>query len=164
MAHGAISHHSASGDQVEPNVNKRALIELLAKAISGAHVALYRATGGRIGGRFRGGPVLLLTVTGRRTGRKRTTPLLYIQDGANLVIAASNGGMDWDPAWWLNLQANPVAEVQVGPRVYPVRAERAHAAERARLWPLMNRMFSGYDNYQRRVSREIALVQLRPAQ
>ena len=149
---------------MEPMVNTRALIGLLAKAITGAHVALYRATGGRIGGRFRGGPVLLLTVTGRRTGRKRTTPLLYIRDGANFVAAASNGGMDWDPAWWLNLQANPVAEVKVGPRVYPVRAERAHAAERARLWPLMNRMFSGYDNYQRRVSREIALVQLRPAQ
>ena len=142
-------------------MNKKAVVQLLAKVITRTHVALYRATGGRIGGRFRGGSALLLTVTGRKSGRRRTTPLLYIRDGDAFVVAASNGGMDWEPAWWLNLKANPAAEVQVGPEVVRVRAEPADPTERARLWPLMNRMFAGYDKYQQRVTREIALVKLR---
>ena len=131
------------------------------------HRLLSRLSGGRLGTRRASGQragVLFLETIGRRSGRPRRTGLYYAQVGRDFVVVASNAGSEQDPAWWLNLQANPVAEVQVGPRVYPVRAERAHAAERARLWPLMNRMFSGYDNYQRRVSREIALVQLRPAQ
>ena len=143
-------------------MDKRALLQRVAKAITSLHVALYRATGGRVLGRFRGAPMLLLTTTGRKTGQARTTPLLFVRDGDDFVVVASNGGMDWEPAWWLNLQANPVGLVQAGPRVLRVRAERVEAEDRARLWPILTRMYSGYEGYQRRVSREIALVRLRP--
>ena len=141
---------------------KPAVIRLAAKVFAGVHVFLYRQSGGRIGGRFRGGPVLLLTVTGRKTGRARTTPMLYIEDGDDHVVAATNGGMDWAPSWWLNLRANPVARIQVGGERRTVRAEQADPAERARLWLLMNQMWPGYDRYQRRTSRLIPLVKLHP--
>ncbi|MDP8922394.1 MAG: nitroreductase family deazaflavin-dependent oxidoreductase [Chloroflexota bacterium] len=143
-------------------MDRRALVQRLARAITAAHVALYRARGGRLLNRFRNGPVLLLTTQGRKTGRSRTTPLLYIRDGDDYVVVASNGGMDWEPAWWLNLRANPVAQVEAGSRPDQVRAERVDPAEQARLWPRLTRMYPGYDDYQRRVSREIAVVRLRP--
>ena len=143
-------------------MDTRALLKRVAKAITSLHVALYRASGGRILGSFRGGPILLLTTKGRKTGQARVTPLLYARDGDDYVVVASNGGMDWEPAWWLNLQANPVAEVQAGSRVRRVRAERVGPEDRARLWPRLTRMYAAYEGYQRRVSREIALVRLRP--
>src|SRR5262249_45185662 len=73
---------------------------------SSLHVFLYQATSGRIGGKFRGGPVLLLTTTGRKTGKKRTTPLLYSKEGNRIVVIASNSGAAHNPAWWTNLQSN----------------------------------------------------------
>ena len=143
-------------------MDKRALLQRVAKAITSLHVAVYRASGGRVFGSFRGGPILLLTTQGRKSGRARVTPLLYVRDGDAFVVVASNGGMDWEPAWWLNLQANPVARVQAGPRVFRARAERVESEDRARLWPRLVRMYPGYEGYQRRVSREIALVRLQP--
>jgi deazaflavin-dependent oxidoreductase (nitroreductase family) len=145
-------------------MNKRALLRRVAKAFTSTHIALYRATGGRIGGQFRGGPILLLSTLGRKTGQQRTTPLLYIRDGQDFVVVASNGGQDWEPAWWLNLQANHDAQVEVGRQTSPVRAEQADPVERARLWPLLNRMYPDYDIYQKRVSREIPVVRLRSGQ
>ena len=141
---------------------KPALVRLVAKVVAGIHIFLYRQSGGRIGGHFRGGPVLLLTVTGRKTGRERTTPLLYLEDGGDLVVIAGNGGMDWSPSWWLNLRANPVAEVQVGRERRTVRAEQADPAERARPWPLMNQIWPGYDGYQQRTARVFPVVKLHP--
>ena len=145
-------------------MDKRALLQRVAKGITTLHVALYRASGGRILGSFRGGLILLLTTKGRKTGQSRVTPLLYVRDGDAFVVVASNGGMDWEPAWWLNLKANPVGQVHAGPRVIRVRAEQVGSDDRVRLWPQLTQMYPGYEGYQRRVSREIALVRLRPAQ
>src|SRR5437867_5773224 len=75
----------------------------------GLHTFVYRLTGGAVGGKMFNGPVLLLTTTGRKTGKQRTTPLLYIEDGGNLAIVASSGGSDRPPTWWLNLRSNPEA-------------------------------------------------------
>jgi deazaflavin-dependent oxidoreductase (nitroreductase family) len=133
------------------------------KVVGAVHTRLYRASGGRVGGRFRGGDVLLLTVTGRRSGRSFTSPLMYVRDGEALVVAASNGGIDREPAWWLNLQARPEATVQVGRDVLPVRAERTTGEDRSRLWQALNAAFGGYEGYQRGVQREIAVVRLSPA-
>ena len=145
-------------------MDKRALLQRIAKMITSLHVALYRASGGRVLGRFRGASMLLLTTKGRKTGQARTTPLLYVRDGDAYVVIASNGGMDWEPAWWLNLQANPVARVQVGPRALRVRAELVGTEDRAGLWSRLTRTYPAFEGYQRRVSREIALVRLRTVQ
>ncbi len=131
---------------------------------SRVHVFLYRASGGRIGGRFRKtAPVLLLTTTGRKTGKQRTTPLLYVEDGERYAVVASVGGAPTHPGWYLNLRANPAATIQLGRRTLPVTAETAGPEERARLWALATRMYPTYDAYQAKTSREIPVVVLSPA-
>ena len=126
------------------------------------HSYVYRATGGRVGGRLLGSPVLLLTTTGRKSGRPRTIPLLYLPDGENLVVVASNGGTAGDPAWWLNLEDDPEATVEVGGRKLRVRAEEAEGEERRRLWGRLVRMYGAYGQYQERTDRRIPVVLLRP--
>ncbi len=106
--------------------------------------------------------MLLLTTTGRKSGRPRTTPLQYLADGENMVLVASNGGNSWHPAWWLNLERNPEVEVQVRNERRRVKAEKAEGEERERLWRLVVEMYSGYEGYQRTANREIPVVVLRP--
>jgi deazaflavin-dependent oxidoreductase (nitroreductase family) len=123
------------------------------------HVAMYRATGGRIGQRFPGvPPMLLLDHVGARSGAKRTTALSYIADGDDVVIVASKGGHPSNPAWFHNLRANPDTTVQVGTDHRPVRARVATAEERTRLWPKVVQTYGGYASYQRHTDREIPLV------
>ncbi len=133
------------------------------KLFSAAHAFSYRLTGGRIGQRIAGAPVLLLTTTGCKSGKRRTAPLLYLGDGENYVIVASNGGSDRHPGWWLNLKKDPEAQVQIGKTRRPVRAERADEQEWARLWPLLVEMYSSYQEYQDGTQRKIPVVILRPA-
>jgi len=127
------------------------------------HASVFRATGGRIGGRMVGSPVLLLVTTGRKSGLQRTTVLLYLEDGGRHVIVASNGGTKDHPVWWLNLKANPEATVEVVGRRVRVRAEEAGPEEKARLWPRLVEMYPGYESYQRTTDREIPVVVLHPA-
>ncbi len=128
------------------------------------HAFVYRVTGGRLGGRMVGAPVLLLTTTGRKTGKQRTIPLLYLEDGENLIVVASNGGTPRHPAWWLNLRADPEATVEAGRRELRVRAEEANPEEKERLWPKLVAMYGPYESYRRRTDREIPVVILRPAE
>jgi deazaflavin-dependent oxidoreductase (nitroreductase family) len=132
------------------------------KSISVTHNALYRATAGRVGGRLLGMPVLLLVTKGRRSGKPRTIPLLYVCDGEALVVVASNGGSDYVPAWWLNLRANPDAQVEIGHRRIRVRAREASPSEHARLWPEFTSRVSAYADYANRTTREIPVVMLEP--
>ena len=106
--------------------------------------------------------MLLLTTTGRNTGKQRTTPLVFIRDGDDLVVVASNGGMDWFPAWWLNLQQQPAVVIEIGPERRDVTANKADPDRRARLWPEFTRSYPGYLKYEARTAREIPLVILRP--
>ena len=129
---------------------------------TGVHVFFYRLSGGKLGGRFGKSPVLLLNTTGRKTGRQRTTPLLYLQDGDNLILVASYGGAPKHPVWWLNLQAKPEAEVEIGRKKLRVIARQADAAERERLWPLVVAMYGEYAEYQKKTTREIPVVILHP--
>jgi deazaflavin-dependent oxidoreductase (nitroreductase family) len=133
----------------------------LIKFGSQLHLFWYTLTGGIVGSRVSGAPVLLLTTTGRKSGRPRTTPLTYFQDGDNKVLVGSNGGNDQHPAWYLNLRANPDAEVQIGRERKRVRAELASDEERARLWPLVVEMYHGYGEYQKETTRTIPVVILR---
>lgn len=131
---------------------------MAAKAFTRTHIALYRRTGGKIGGRFRGSPVLLLTTTGRRSGKPRTTPLLYIDDGNRKVVVASYGGADHHPAWYQNLLAHPEVTVQTGPSVQQMRADVADPEERARLWAPLVAMYPTYDDYQAKTERQLPVV------
>lgn len=127
------------------------------------HAAVYRATGGLVGHRFPGSPpMLLLDHVGAKSGTVRTTPLVYLCDGDDLVVVASKGGYPRNPAWFHNLRAYPEVTVQVGSQRRAVRARVATASERARLWPLAVETYSPYRDYQERTEREIPLVILEP--
>jgi len=130
--------------------------------VAARHTALLRRTGGRIGNRFRGGDVVLVTCRGRVSGQERTTPLIHVRDGEDVVVAASNGGIDTEPQWWLNLQADPRGHVEVRGRRWPVVATEVEEPERARLWAALMAQFDGYDGYQSKVTRRIAVVRLTP--
>src|SRR6476660_5611933 len=101
------------------------------RLMTGLHEFWYRMTDGLVGGNFMGAPMLLLTTTGRKTGQKHTTPLVYLRDGDDVVVIASNGGSDKHPQWWLNLTADPRAEVQAGNKKSTVRADITRGDERA---------------------------------
>lgn len=117
-----------------------------------------------MGGRFAHGPVLILTTTGRKTGKQRSTTLLYHADGDALVVVGSNAGSERAPAWALNLLAHPEACAQIGSQRRPVRARLTAGTERADLWATMNAMYLGYDDYRARTDREIPVFVLTPAE
>jgi deazaflavin-dependent oxidoreductase (nitroreductase family) len=106
--------------------------------------------------------VLLLDHVGARSAKRRTSPLVYGVDGANLVLIASKGGFPKHPAWFHNLRANPDTTVQVGSERRAVRARVAEGEERTRLWALMVSVYGGYEDYRRRTEREIPVVVLEP--
>lgn len=135
----------------------------LLNRLMGAHTVAYRATNGAIGHHLPGGPpTLLLDHQGARSGRHRTSPLVYGRDGQDLVLVASKGGYPRNPAWYHNLMAHPDTVVQVGARRLAVHARVASPAERDRLWALMVGVYGGYETYRRRTPREIPLVVLEP--
>jgi F420H(2)-dependent quinone reductase len=127
------------------------------------NVPLYRASHGRVFGRIGRAPVLLLTTTGRRSGQRRTAPVLYLADGERLIVIGSNAGNVRAPAWALNLKATPQAEVQVRGERRPVRARVAEGEERAGLWRRMNEQYGGFEDYRVRTGRDIAVFVLEPA-
>ena len=139
------------------------IVRLATHRLGALHRVLYRASGGRIGARIWGLPIVLLTTTGRASGRPRTVPLCALRDGEAFVVIASYGGLDRSPSWWLNLQSEPRAAVQVGRSTRDVVAREATPDERARLWAEVTRRAPGYLDYQRRTSRRIPVVLLEPA-
>ena len=139
-----------------------AAIAAAQKLATKLHSSVYRATGGRVGGRMLGSPVLLLVTTGWKTGRSRTTPLFYLEDGGRYTIVASNGGALKTPLWWLNLRANPRATAEVGGRRIPVRASEVGGEEKRRLWRELVAMYPSYEAYRKRTDREIPVVLLEP--
>ena len=126
------------------------------------NVPLYRLSGGRLMGKVNEAPVLLLTTTGRKSGQQRTAPVVYLADDESYVVIGSNAGHSRTPAWSLNLKATPEAEVEVGRRRVPVRARVAEGEERADLWRRHNEQYSGFDEYEARTDRDIALFVLEP--
>ena len=127
------------------------------------HRSVYEKTGGRIGGNLAGRHMLLLTTTGRKSGKQYTTPLACFTDGDNLVVVASNNGQDHHPAWWLNLEHTPDADIRYGRDHRRVRAELATSDERARLWPWLVKQNPPYARYEKKTSREIPVVVLKQA-
>jgi deazaflavin-dependent oxidoreductase (nitroreductase family) len=133
------------------------------RIVGSIHNRVYRLSGGKVGGKFRTAPVLLLTTTGRKSGQPRTNPLLYTDAGDDAyMVIASKGGSDHHPLWYLNLQANPLADVTIGRRTLPVRARTAEGEERERLWRALADLNPGYDKYAQKTSRRIPVVVLEP--
>jgi len=139
-------------------IRKNKAVELFWKV----HRFLYRVSGGRIGGRVIGMPVLMLTTKGRKSGEPRSNVLTYVPKGNAFVVYASYAGEPKHPAWWLNLQARPEAIVEIGPDTVPIVAHAADTAERQRLWPLLTAANPFYTRYEELTARAIPVVILRP--
>src|SRR5579875_3196203 len=130
------------------------------RALGRLNVPVYRLTRGRLMNKVGQAPVMLLTSTGRRSGKPRTAPVLYGRHGESLVVISSNGGNHNAPGWSYNLKAHPDAEVQIGAQRRLVRARVAVGEERTRLWRTMNERYAGFDDYEANVSRDIAVFVL----
>jgi len=134
----------------------------LARGFLGVYRTVFQLTGGKVGGSMMGMPVLLLTTTGRKTGKVRTWPVAYFRDAGNFVVAGSNNGAPRDPAWCFNLRSNPIAKVQVGAEEMTVRAEQVSGEERRRLWNMVVAQAPRFGGYEQKTTREIPIMVLRP--
>lgn len=135
---------------------------LFFRLLGGVHRRVYLLSGGRLGGRIANMPVLLLTTTGRKTGRPRTQPLTYTNAGDGYAVIASKGGAAQHPLWYLNLRAHPLAKVTVGRETRKVKARDAEGEEREEFWHALSDLYPGYDRYAARTSRRIPVVVLEP--
>ncbi len=146
------------------------IVSKIIKLGSKANTALYKATGGRVGGTWRVGaglrkpaPVCLLTTIGRKSGQPRTAPLIYLRRGDSFVVVASQGGSAKNPAWYLNLRDNPQVTIQIGKEKHDLVARTATDAERAELWPGLVDTYADYDTYAAWTERTIPVVICEPA-
>lgn len=157
----SLGQFTASSSQF---ANKRGIY--LGRRSAKIHVALYRRTGGKIGGHLPGWPkarIVLVDHTGARSGAKRTSPLMYHEDGDAIAVVASKAGQPTHPAWFHNLKANPNTTIQIGSVVREVRARVATDEERDRLWAKFVEFYPGYDFFQRNAKdRKIPIVILDP--
>jgi F420H(2)-dependent quinone reductase len=127
------------------------------------HRIIYRLSGGRIFIRSLGCPVILLTTTGRKSGEPRTAPIFGFPEGQSIVVVPSNAGKEHFPSWYLNLRANPQAQVQLGREVRRLKAREATPEECERLWPVLVSRYGGFEFYRERTDRHIPIVILEPA-
>jgi len=138
--------------------------DIVTRMLTGLHATVFRLSDGRLANRGYGMPVLMLTTTGRKTGKRRTTMLTSpVQDGDRLVLVASYGGDDRHPTWFLNLRDHPDVEVTINGATRPMRARVASVDEKKQLWPRVVAAHSGYAQYQQRTDRDIPLVILEPS-
>lgn len=153
-----------------PKGMDHSIVPKVIRAYSQANVWLYRKTSGMLGGKWRIGsafpwglPVILVTTVGRKSGLPRTTPLLYLQDGENYVVVASQGGLPRHPLWYLNMRSN--ADVELQDRAFRGRfvARTAEGDERRALWQRLEQMYPDFNQYQEWTEREIPVVVLEPA-
>ena len=137
-------------------------LALLMKYFARGHIWLYERTDGRLGGRLLWFPAALLTTVGRKSGRPRTTPTLYLRDGDRVVLPASFGGRDQDPLWYRNLKSNPEVHIQIRGEHLDGIARDATTEERKRYWPKLIKMYPPYRNYREATDRVIPLVVCEP--
>ncbi len=156
----------------EPSVKpyspaQEAFGNVVTKVMSKMQAWIYRRSGGKYGGKFlQDTDVCLLTTTGRKSGKPRTTPLIYLEDGEDVIIVASKGGFSDHPQWYLNLRANPSARLQRGSETIEMRAREAAPEEVEQIWPRLLELYSDFDEYKGRAlarDRVIPLIVLTPA-
>lgn len=145
------------------------LTRTIIKTMASANVWLYRRTGGRVAGTWRIGagrrnpvPICLMEHRGRKTGKLRTTPLVYLVDADRVVVVASQAGRPEHPMWYLNILADPDVTVQIRNQRRAMRARVADPGERAELWPRLVDLYADYDSYQSWTDRVIPVVVLEP--
>lgn len=134
---------------------------LMLRIISRIHTFLYQASGGRLATSALGRGMLLLTTTGRKSGRPYTTPLQYLEEDDSVLVVGSNAGNDRHADWWLNLLDDPHADVQIGRKTYRMQAKEVLWEERERLWPKLVEWYPSYGEYQKHTERRIPVVRLR---
>ena len=155
--------HTRAVDVMERSTRLTRPLSRFWKVFGDLHRSVYLGSSGRLGSRLAWIPMLLLSTQGRKTGLVRTIPLAFMRDTEQhdtYVIVASNGGSERPPAWWLNVQANPIATVQVGRESFLARAELAPPERREALWQELRRRIPPYRRYER-IEREIPIVLLR---
>jgi deazaflavin-dependent oxidoreductase (nitroreductase family) len=126
------------------------------------HRLVYKLTGGKVGQKFEGRQILLLTTTGRKTGQQRTQPLLFYPHGDEWVVVGSNGGRPETPAWVFNIEADAKVTVQLGKRTSQAKARIVTGAEREDLWPKLTKYYPGWAHYTTLTDREMPVVLLSP--
>jgi len=140
--------------------------EVVVKFMSRIQAWIYRKSGGKMANKFlQGADVALLTTIGRKSGKPRTAPLLFLEDGENVIMVASKGGFSHHPQWYFNLKANPEAEIQIGSRVRKMTAHEASPEEVAKAWPRLLEIYTDFDEYKARalaVERVIPLMVFTP--
>ena len=129
---------------------------------SQVHVAVLRATKGKMGSRMGEGRIVVLTTTGAKSGARHSKPLMSVRDGDDYVVIASNAGLSHNPGWYYNIRAHPESRIEVDGRAIDVRGRVATPEERARLWPDIVARFPNYGGYEKKTTREIPLVILEP--
>lgn len=137
-------------------------MSMIVKWLIRFQVVMYRRSGGRRFGHMRGMPLLLLTTVGRKTGQQRVTPVMYIRDGNNYVITASNSGAAKHPSWFVNLQANPHTAIEVDGITRRVLAHRASPEVKGRLWAQLVQQAPFFEGYRKKTTRDIPMVILQP--
>ena len=146
----------------EGRIRNSKTLALLLKYFARAHIWVYRRTGGRLGGRLLWFPAALVTTIGRKSGVPHTTATLYLRDGARVVLPASFGGREHNPAWYLNIKTKPEVHVQIRAEHIHMTARDATDAERDRYWPPLIRMYPPYKGYNKATDRVIPLVVCEP--
>jgi deazaflavin-dependent oxidoreductase (nitroreductase family) len=152
--------------QVEPYTKEQERYgHFLIKTVAAVQVLLYKLSGGRIANTFRGGKVILATMTGRKTGKRRTLPLVYAMHGKRVILAASEGGMSRHPSWYHNMKANPEVEIQIGPERRMMRVVEAKVSEEKALWEKLDAAYPEFKEYRLRAkmsNRKIPILVAEP--
>src|SRR3954463_10993579 len=130
------------------------------KGFNDALIEEFRTNGGQVTGMFGGAPLVLITTTGAKSGKQRTTPVVYTTDGDNAVIIASKGGAPTSPDWYHNLVANPDVTVELPDETFEARARVAQGDERERLWRAHADLMPNFDEYQKATTRQLPVVVL----
>ena len=130
--------------------------------ITHLHSFAFRATRGRFGHSYRGAPILVLETRGRKSGKVRSVPLLYVEDDGDLVVMASNGGDVHHPSWYLNLEAEPRVTIVTADGRRNALAMVTHGEERERLFEALKGIYPSYQAYRDRTTRELPVIRVRP--
>jgi deazaflavin-dependent oxidoreductase (nitroreductase family) len=160
MGWGAVRECCASLNKREDNM--ASFMNIIFKVVTGVHIFLYRRSGGKVWTHMVGLPVLLLITTGKKTGLQRTTPVVYLRDGNDYLIAASAGGIDKNPTWFGNLEHKPEAKIEIAGKIINVKVVIETGAERDRLYELFKTQGTTFEGYERSTSRKIPVVRLQP--